>query len=46
MQVQVLYRFEVQQLVKFSVYDIDSRVNDLNAQDFLGSCEITLGHVT
>lgn len=45
-QVQLLYRFEVQQLIKFSVYDVDSRINDLSAQDFLGSCETTLGHVT
>lgn len=44
-QVHVLYRFEVQQLIKFEVYDVDSRLNDLKSQDFLGSCETTLGHV-
>lgn len=44
-QVHVLYRFEVQQLIKFEVYDVDSSLNDLRHQDFLGSCETTLGHV-
>lgn len=41
----MLYRFEVQQLIKFEVYDIDSNLHDLKFQDFLGSCETTLGHV-
>lgn len=41
----MLYRFEVQQLIKFEVYDIDTRLHDLKFQDFLGSCESTLGHV-
>ncbi|XP_050535991.1 copine-8-like isoform X2 [Daktulosphaira vitifoliae] len=41
----VLYRFEVQQNIKFEVYDVDSRLNDLKSQDFLGSCETTLGHI-
>lgn len=41
----MLYRFEVQQLIKFEVYDIDTNLHDLKSQDFLGSCETTLGHV-
>lgn len=41
----MLYRFEVQQLIKIEVYDIDSRLHDLKSQDFLGSSETTLGHV-
>lgn len=41
----MLYRFEVQQLIKLEVYDVDSRTHDLQSQDFLGSCETTLGHV-
>ncbi|VVC25773.1 Hypothetical protein CINCED_3A006086 [Cinara cedri] len=41
----ILYRFEVQQLIKLEVYDIDSRLHDLKCQDFLGSCETTLGHI-
>lgn len=41
----MLYRFEVQQLIKIEVYDVDSRLHDLKSQDFLGSCETTLGHV-
>jgi len=44
-KVHVLYRFEVQQLLKFEVYDVDTRLHDLKSQDFLGSCETTLGHV-
>lgn len=41
----MLYRFEVQQMMKFEVYDVDSRLHDLKSQDFLGSCETSLGHV-
>ncbi|XP_026810821.1 copine-5-like isoform X1 [Rhopalosiphum maidis] len=44
-KVHVLYRFEVQQLIKFEVYDVDSNLHDLKSQDFLGSCETTLGHI-
>lgn len=41
----MLYRFEVQQLIKLEVYDVDYKSPDLKSQDFLGSCETTLGHV-
>ncbi|XP_025417468.1 copine-5-like isoform X2 [Sipha flava] len=44
-KVQILYRFEVQQLIKFEVYDVDSHLSDLRSQDFLGFCETTLGHI-
>lgn len=40
-----MYFFEVQQLIKFKIFDIDLRIIDLESQDFLGSCETTLGHV-
>ncbi|XP_050429591.1 copine-8-like isoform X2 [Adelges cooleyi] len=44
-KVHVLYRFEVQQNIKVEVYDVDSKLSDLRSQDFLGSCETTLGHI-
>ncbi|KAJ9592629.1 hypothetical protein L9F63_015702, partial [Diploptera punctata] len=44
-KVQVLYRFEEQQNLKFEVYDIDSSDPNLERQDFLGYCETTLGQI-
>lgn len=40
-----MYYFEVQQLIKFKIFDIDLKTVDLESQYFLGTCETTLGHV-
>lgn len=45
-QVKIQYRFEVQQNLKFEVYDIDSLSVDLKDHDFLGDCETTVGYVS
>ena len=39
------YRFEELQKLKFSVYDIDNATDSLGDDDFLGSLECTLGEV-
>lgn len=39
------YRFEEKQKMKFDIYDQDSKSKALDAQDFLGSLEITLGEI-
>nr|XP_018902724.1 PREDICTED: copine-8-like [Bemisia tabaci] len=44
-KVHILYRFEVQQNLKFEVYDIDANSSNLDDHDFLGSCLTTLGQV-
>ncbi|XP_068085435.1 copine-8-like [Anabrus simplex] len=44
-KIHMTYRFEEQQLLKFVVYDIDSENPRLDEQDFLGSCECTLGQI-
>lgn len=45
-QVKIQYRFEVQQNLKFEVYDIDSLSVDLKDHDYLGDCETTVGYVS
>jgi len=44
-KVHLLYRFEEQQHIKFEVYDVDTYDSRLEKQDFLGSCETTLGQI-
>lgn len=44
-KVQVQYRFEEQQILRFEVYDIDTKNPSLEEQDFLGYCVATLGQV-
>merc|ERR1739838_381258 len=39
------YRFEERQLLKFAVYDIDSNHAKLDAHDFLGHAECSLGEI-
>jgi len=39
------YRFEERQLLKFSIYDIDSSTSNLDAHDFLGDVECSLGEI-
>eukprot|EP00092_Neocalanus_flemingeri_P003033 GFUD01003242.1.p1 GENE.GFUD01003242.1~~GFUD01003242.1.p1 ORF type:complete len:540 (+),score=118.50 GFUD01003242.1:626-2245(+) len=39
------YRFEERQLLKFVVYDIDSNQTKLDAHDFLGQAECSLGEI-
>lgn len=45
-QVKIQYRFEVQQNLKFEVYDIDSLSVNLKDHDYLGDCETTVGYVS
>ncbi|PSN46006.1 Copine-8 [Blattella germanica] len=42
-KIQLVYRFEEQQNIRFKVYDVDTSDPDLEKQDFLGYCETTLG---
>ncbi|XP_067010459.1 copine-8 [Anabrus simplex] len=44
-KVQLSYKFEEQQLLKFAVYDVDTASPSLQEQDFLGFCECTLGQI-
>ncbi|XP_021950663.1 copine-8 isoform X2 [Folsomia candida] len=39
------YRFEERQILKFSIYDWDGNSNTLDAHDFLGSLECSLGEI-
>ncbi|XP_071816097.1 copine-8-like isoform X1 [Apostichopus japonicus] len=39
------YYFEERQLLKFEIYDVDSPRSKLDAHDFLGSLECTLGEI-
>lgn len=39
------YRFEERQLLKFSVYDVDSSYASLDDHDFLGMAECSLGEI-
>ena len=43
MQIPVQYRFEVQQHLRFDVYDRDSESSTLTDHDFIGTVETTLG---
>jgi len=44
-KVQMPYRFEEQQLLKFEVYDIDSSSSNLEDHDFLGVAACNLGQI-
>ncbi|KAK3932056.1 Copine-8 [Frankliniella fusca] len=44
-KMQIQYRFEEQQILRFDVYDIDTKNPNLEEQDFLGYCVTTLGQV-
>jgi len=39
------YKFEERQLLKFSIYDIDSNNTNLDSHDFLGDTECSLGEI-
>jgi len=39
------YRFEERQILKFGVYDVDSNSTSLDAHDFLGGVECSLGEI-
>ncbi|VDO02451.1 unnamed protein product [Rodentolepis nana] len=39
------YHFEEQKKLKFAVYDVDDPIEPLRHQDFLGSCDATLGEI-
>lgn len=43
--IEMDYRFEEVQKLKFSVFDIDNETDSLGDDDFLGSMECTLGEV-
>lgn len=44
-KILITYNFEVQQHLKFCIYDIDSNNPNLNSHDFLGEFETTLGQL-
>ncbi|KAB7504234.1 Copine-8 [Armadillidium nasatum] len=44
-KIMITYNFEVQQHLKFCVYDIDSKNPNLDNHDFLGEFETTLGQL-
>lgn len=44
-KVRIGYRFEEQQKLKFKIYDIDSHNPVLDAHDFLGEADCTLGQI-
>ena len=44
-KVQMSYRFEEQQVLKFEVYDIDSSSSNLEEHDFLGVAACSLGQI-
>ncbi|KAL7640170.1 UNVERIFIED_CONTAM: hypothetical protein RMT77_009584 [Armadillidium vulgare] len=44
-KILITYNFEVQQHLKFCVYDIDSKNPNLDNHDFLGEFETTLGQL-
>lgn len=39
------YHFEMHQMLRFSVYDIDSERRNLSDHDFLGKIEVSLGEI-
>jgi len=39
------YQFEIQQYLRFEIYDRDSKSEDLNKQDFIGGANTTLGFI-
>lgn len=44
-KVQLSYRFEEQQLLKFEIYDSDSSGSSLDRHDFLGAATCSLGQI-
>ena len=44
-KLQISYYFEEQQNLKFEMYDIDCKSNQLNAHDYIGSAICTLGQI-
>lgn len=44
-KINISYRFEEQQFLRFDVYDVDSQSNSLADHDFLGSVTCTLGQL-
>ena len=44
-KINIMYRFEEMQKLKFEVYDVDSSSTNLAAHDFIGWVEITLGNL-
>lgn len=44
-KVNMIYRFEEQQFLKFELYDCDSTSSDLGAHDFLGWASCTLAQI-
>lgn len=44
-KVQLPYRFEERQLLKFEIYDIDSKSTRLSDHDFLGAAQCALGQI-
>jgi hypothetical protein len=44
-KVQMPYRFEEQQLLKFEIYDVDSSNPNLEEHDFLGVATCSLGQI-
>jgi hypothetical protein len=44
-KIQMPYRFEERQILKFEIYDIDSASSKLSDHDFLGSAQCTLGQI-
>ncbi|PAV71385.1 hypothetical protein WR25_02002 [Diploscapter pachys] len=44
-QIPINYFFEERQSLKFEIYDIDSPMASLSAQDFLGRCECELAEI-
>ncbi len=44
--IEIDYRFEEVQKLKFSVFDLDNATSTLDDDDFLGCLECTLGEVS
>ena len=44
-KIQLKYRFEEQQPLKFEIYDSDSTSSNLENHDFLGAATCTLGQI-
>lgn len=44
-KIQLPYRFEEQQNLKFSIFDVDSSSSDLKDHDFLGAASCSLGQI-
>lgn len=44
-KIMISYKFEELQKIKFKIYDVDSNSSALDAHDFLGETETTLGQI-